>query len=80
MSTSIRPPSSFFSSSRSALIRPGAFALLLFVPLGYFGKPGIVDLAGHMAPIEPFMVDIHTTDNYAAIHFLPLISGFFLSY
>ena len=30
------------------------FALLLFIAFGHFGKPGIVDLAGHIVLIEPF--------------------------
>ena len=29
----------------------GVFALLLLIPLGHFGKPGIVDLAGHIVLI-----------------------------
>ena len=29
-------------------------ALLLFIAFGHFGKPGIVDLAGHIVLIEPF--------------------------
>ena len=31
----------------------GVLALLLLIPLGHFGKPGIVDLAGHIVLIEP---------------------------
>lgn len=32
----------------------GVLALLLFIAFGHFGKPGIVDLAGHIVLIEPF--------------------------
>lgn len=70
-STSICVFSSFFSSSRSTL--------LLFIPLGHVGKSGIADLTGHMFLLALFMVDIRTADNYTAVHFLPLISDFFLS-
>ena len=54
-STSIRLSSSFFSSSRSTL--------LLFIPLGLVGKPGIADLAGHM-----FLRQLHS-GSFPFAHF-----------
>ena len=52
----------------------GVLALLLFVAFGHFGKPGIVDLAGHIVLIEPFKkhIQLPVTDGQSVQ--LPLLA------
>ena len=54
MSTSIRFIFQLFQLLLQLLDRPSVLTLFLLIPLGHFGKPGIVDLAGHIVLIEPF--------------------------